>query len=269
MALDPASLRQVLVQASEDEPYPLGRVRRRRNFAAAAVLTACAVVGGLTVRAAVSPSRTGLYADVANSSVSYLGCGCFWHVQNMLVTGIEERVLGRSGPSLTSFTGYAGGSTVGDGGRVCYHNFFDVADYNEHGHAEVASLSLPVSSAPQVFDYFFDTICVGGVRRDGSDVGAQYRSLVGFPGGIDSDLGSAFVRSARAHGVSARAGSGDEDDVRGTVWVMDTARFPFHQAEVYHQFHDDMTEAYGSSYNNLQQQLLSDGILQHTGCPSD
>lgn len=278
MAPDAAPLRQVLiVKADEDgldAPRPRLRAGLPRGLRVAAVLTGCVFFSGLAARAVLSPAsaplgHTGLYADVVNSSVSYLGCGCFWHVQNMLVTGVEEPIFGRSGSGLTSFTGYAGGSAVGDGGRVCYHNFWDVGDYGELGHAEVASIALPASSARRVFDFFFDTICIGGVRRDWVDAGAEYRSLVGFPGGIDSDLGRTFAQSAQAHGVTVRAGDGNDQDVQGTVFVMDTTRFPFHQAEVYHQFHDDMVEAYGSTYNSMQQQLASSGVLKHTGCPSD
>jgi len=34
------------------------------------------------------------------------------------------------------------------------------------------------------------------------------------------------------------AGTGGDPDVMNTVWIYDTAVFPFHRAEEYHQFHD-------------------------------
>ena len=40
------------------------------------------------------------------------------------------------------------------------------------------------------------------------------------------------------------------------IQVYDTGAFPFHQAEVAHQFHDDMSAAYGSPYNALRQLAL-------------
>jgi hypothetical protein len=50
--------------------------------------------------------------------------------------------------------------------------------------------------------------------------------------------------------------------------VYDSAVFPFHQAEVYHQFHDDMTVRYGAAYNDLRKLALADGRLQETTCPN-
>ena len=51
------------------------------------------------------------------------------------------------------------------------------------------------------------------------------------------------------------------------VFVMDTAEFPFFKAEVYHQFHNDMSEDYGRKYNNLRKQYVEDGKMEETGCP--
>jgi hypothetical protein len=44
---------------------------------------------------------------------------------------------------------------------------------------------------------------------------------------------------ASTKGISLKEGKGNDPDTLGkrTVWVMDTAVFPFRQAEVYHQFH--------------------------------
>lgn len=216
-----------------------------------------------------SPAPAGNTTNlVSEGALSYFGCGCFWHVQHAMVTGAETPLLGRSGADLTAFTGYAGGSGS-DAGRVCYHNWQLAEDYGSLGYAEVVSVDLPEANLNAVAENFFESICVRGVRQDRQDAGAEYRSLVGFPGGIDSVMGRAFKDIGEGYGVNVVAGVGGDADTLGTVYVMDSIEFPFYQAEVYHQFHDDMTAAYGADYNSLRDSLLSDGVLQHTGCPRD
>lgn len=51
------------------------------------------------------------------------------------------------------------------------------------------------------------------------------------------------------------------------VFVMDTAKFPFFKGEIYHQFHNDMSEDYGRKYNNLRKQYAEEGKMEETGCP--
>lgn len=51
------------------------------------------------------------------------------------------------------------------------------------------------------------------------------------------------------------------------VFVMDTAKFPFFKGEIYHQFHNDMSEDYGRKYNNLRKQYADEGKMEETGCP--
>ncbi|KAJ1467621.1 hypothetical protein T484DRAFT_1858199 [Baffinella frigidus] len=65
------------------------------------------------------------------------------------------------------------------------------------------------------------------------------------------------------------AGAGGEGDTLAakTVLVYDTARLPFHQAEVSQQFHDDMSVSYGETYNALRQLALKDGLIHETTCP--
>lgn len=50
---------------------------------------------------------------------------------------------------------------------------------------------------------------------------------------------------------------------------MDTAEFPFHQAEVYHQYHDGfaMGEDYPATYNGLKSKAVAEGRLKSSGCP--
>ena len=221
--------------------------------------------------AAVSASEGGPPQDVVNSTVAYFGCGCFWHVQNAMVEALEEKLLHRSGDQLSAFAGYAGGTSAGKGGRVCYHNFMSVADYGDMGYAEVVSLALPGGEAgvAAAAGVYLDDICVSGVRRDFQDAGGEYRSLVGLPGGLGSKAGAAFEAEARKRGVRVQAGTGADPDARGVVYVMDTAKFPFRQAELYHQFHDDMVESYSAQYHALKGELVASHRLKATGCPSD
>mmetsp|Transcript_19957 Transcript_19957/g.60439 ORF Transcript_19957/g.60439 Transcript_19957/m.60439 type:complete len:116 (-) Transcript_19957:130-477(-) len=106
-------------------------------------------------------------------------------------------------------------------------------------------------------------------RVDPMDKGPEYRSLLGLPGGKESPLYAAIERAC-GDKFKLVAGKGNEPDtlLKKTVYVMDTKAFPFHVAEVYHQFHDDFQSAsYGKAYNNLRTDLYDDNILQVTGCP--
>jgi len=76
--------------------------------------------------------------------------------------------------------------------------------------------------------------------------------------------------AATAKNFKLEVGKGNEGDTIGRriVYVYDTATFPFYQAEVYHQFHDDFqSPAYGKKYNSLAQMAFDDGRLKITGCP--
>lgn len=190
-------------------------------------------------------------------------------MQHDVVTRVERAILGRSDEELTALTGYAGGTHTSQDGRVCYHSMTGVSDYGMLGHAEVVSLELPDGAAAQVAATFFEKTCVKGVRRDVQDRGAEYRSVVGFPGGIDSHAGKQFSAAAAARGIHVRTGAGNDGDVEGTVWVMDSARSPFYQAEVYHQFHADMVEQYSTAYYALRDALLGAGRIHRTGCSRD
>jgi len=94
-------------------------------------------------------------------------------------------------------------------------------------------------------------------------MGGEYRSVIGLPGGMTSPLLSQ-VR-AKAGKTKLVAGRGDDGDTlgTGTVLVYDTAQFPAHVAEKYHQFHDDMLDKYGNQYHSLRQ------FAQTTHCPGD
>lgn len=73
------------------------------------------------------------------------------------------------------------------------------------------------------------------------DRGGEYRSLIGLPGGMNSADFPDVEAAAKRDGLTLKLveGKGDDKDTLGKkiVWVMDTEKFPFIQAEVYHQYH--------------------------------
>jgi hypothetical protein len=102
------------------------------------------------------------------------------------------------------------------------------------------------------------------------DKGPEYRSLIGLPGGTTHDLYPVIEAEASKAGFDLQTGKGNDPDTLGrhAVYVYDTAAFPFHQAELYHQFHDDFqSRPYGRSYNGLAETAFDDGRIRVTGCP--
>jgi len=191
----------------------------------------------------------------------YFGCGCFWHMQHAFVT-MEKSSISRAPAEVTSRCAYAGGSSTGSKCKVCYHNWDGVADFGDMGHAEVVSMVVPLSAFGSVVDTFWAN-CGGGNRQDPQDVGSQYRSVIGLPGGMDSPL---FPQvKARAGPAKLTSGSGGEADTlnTGNVYVYDSLKFPAFTAEKYQQFHDDMSVAYGSDYNAMK------SLAKKTRCPGD
>lgn len=198
----------------------------------------------------------------------YFGVGCFWHIQHEFVEA-ERRLLNRKDEQLTSRTGYAGGTTT-DKGRVCYHNFKGIADYGKYGHGEVVGMSIPQNQIGSFAKEYFDLFSPKGERVDPMDKGGEYRSLLGLPNGSKNEAYSEVEAAASMKGMTLVKGNGNDPDTFGTkkVYVYDTLQFPFYQAEVYHQFHDDFqSPAYGKKYNNLANEAFEDGRLVITGCP--
>ncbi|CAB9497548.1 expressed unknown protein [Seminavis robusta] len=225
-------------------------------------------------------------AAAASSSSSpvvesiYIGCGCFWHLQHS-VAMFERDQLGRKGGQLTAKTGYAGGlattkmntdtaSSIEDG-RVCYHNPEGIADYGQLGYAEVVGVQVPTDRMLDMIQVYFDNFDANTKdRRDPMDLGSEYRSILGLPGGIQHPQYASIKRAAKRAGFRLQTGKGRDPDTLGTqlVYVYDTLEFPFHQAEIYHQFHNDFQSLpYGPQYNNLASRAFEDGRLQTTGCP--
>ena len=142
-------------------------------------------------------------------------------------------------------------------------------------------------------------------RVDPQDRGGEYRSLLGLPGGSTHESYPEVQKAAEKYGFNLALGNGNDPDTLGKalVYVYDTKRFPFYQAEVYHQvsvdrttvdefhrgkqmiahrfcsfcvtlshccyqYHDDFqSPPYGKAYNQLADLALEEGRVKGTGCP--
>lgn len=223
-----------------------------------AALTVVAVVASGAARPARADSNVGIF----------FGQGCFWHLQHEFVKQ-EEADLGRKGDQITSLVGYAGGKEVGKDGNVCYHNFVMAPDYGQMGHTEVVNVSVPESQVGKFAKEYLDAaVSYPFFRKDPQDRGPEYRSAIGLPGGMEGPLFEQ-VKVANAGRMQLVKGQGNEPDTVGSkkIWIYDSNQFPFHQGEVYHQFHDDMFERYPGQYHDLKGVMLNAGILKKVGCP--
>lgn len=238
------------------ESSEAGTLSSRRN----ALMT----FAGLALGAAVAPKP----AAAAEEVELYVGAGCFWHVQHE-VTEAERKILGRSPAQYTAVAGYAGGTKVGNQGKVCYHNLLMDSDYGRLGHTEVVSIKTPVDKVPEIANLLIPRLFVKGIRADPQDRGGEYRSALGLPGGMASPLAQYFAAAAETKGMRLVDGKGDEGDtIRDrSILVYDTKTFPFYAGEVYHQYHDDMVEKYGSEYGALRGAAVQRGALKTSGCP--
>jgi hypothetical protein len=73
-----------------------------------------------------------------------------------------------------------------------------------------------------------------------------------------------------AKGFRLEAGKGNDPDTFGKklIYVYDSNKYPFYQAEVYHQYHNDFqSPPYGRKYNSLADLALEEGRISSTGCP--
>jgi hypothetical protein len=73
---------------------------------------------------------------------------------------------------------------------------------------------------------------------DPQDRGGEYRSLIGLPQGTKNSLYEGIAKAAEDAGFKLEVGKGSDPDTLGRrlVYVYDSAKFPFYQAEVYHQY---------------------------------
>ncbi|CAE7236552.1 unnamed protein product [Symbiodinium sp. CCMP2592] len=226
----------------------------RAGLAAVAVLAAVV----LSPRAAFAESEVKMY----------VGQGCFWHVQHEVVKQ-EASDLGRQPTEITALSGYAGGTEVGGNGEVCYHNMAMAPDYGRMGHTEVVNVSVPEGKVGAFAKAYFDAAAKYPFgRADPQDRGTEYRSAIGIPGGMDGPLFKE-VEAANNGRLQLVRGQGNDADTVGTkkVWIYDSNSFPFHQGEIYHQFHDDMLERYPQEYHKLKKVLVAQGTVQKVACP--
>jgi peptide methionine sulfoxide reductase MsrA len=208
---------------------------QRRSFIRNLGLVSTAAVLGLEAQ---NP-QAAVAADDTLTPV-YFGVGCFWHIQHEFVEA-ERRLLGRGDNQLTSLTGYAGGKKIDKEGLVCYHNLQGVADYGKLGHGEAVGMTIPQSKIGNFAQEYFSLFAKNGNRVDPLDKGPEYRSLLGLPGGTSHPSYVEVEAAATNAGFMLMEGKGNDPDTLGKklVWIMDSDKFPFYQAEVYHQFHND------------------------------
>eukprot|EP00929_Paragymnodinium_shiwhaense_P115081 TRINITY_DN8369_c0_g1_i1.p1 TRINITY_DN8369_c0_g1~~TRINITY_DN8369_c0_g1_i1.p1 ORF type:complete len:309 (+),score=76.20 TRINITY_DN8369_c0_g1_i1:73-999(+) len=210
------------------------------------------------------------FAEGESSPVNlYFGQGCFWHVQHDFVVREGKNMGRKTAGDITAVAGYAGGKEVGQGDRVCYHNGAGAPDYGKMGHTEVVNVKIPEDQIYSFAKEFFDD--ANGFlfgRRDFQDLGTEYRSAIGLPGGMDGPLFQK-VKEANNNRLTLLKGEGNDADTVGSkkVWVYDSEKFPFYQGEIYHQFHNDMTEFYDDAYRAFKGQQLETGGLKKVGCP--
>ena len=93
---------------------------------------------------------------------------------------------------------------------------------------------------------------------------------MGLPGGVNHPAYPGVEAAAADAGFTLVAAKGNDPDTlrKQLVYVHDTAQYPFYQAEVYHQYHNDFqSPPYGKAYNNLVQIAFEEGRIKTTGCP--
>eukprot|EP00467_Chlorarachnion_reptans_P020999 CAMPEP_0114517038 /NCGR_PEP_ID=MMETSP0109-20121206/17670_1 /TAXON_ID=29199 /ORGANISM="Chlorarachnion reptans, Strain CCCM449" /LENGTH=162 /DNA_ID=CAMNT_0001697511 /DNA_START=497 /DNA_END=985 /DNA_ORIENTATION=- len=155
-----------------------------------------------------------------------------------------------------------------------------VGDYGRLGHAEVVQMTIPEPMLKDFATRYFNLFVkydLPGItivdRADPQDKGPEYRSLLGLPGGIHSSSFPIIKDAAKeVLGDSWKLveGQGNEPDtlLKKTIYVMDSEKFPFHVAEMYHQFHNDFqSPPYGKEYNHLRDTFRERGVISETGCP--
>jgi hypothetical protein len=162
---------------------------------------------------------------------------------------------------------------------LCYHNANGTDDYGEYGHAEVVMVDVgSEDKALLLFKTYFEKSFVAYnattfTRPDVYDLGQEYRAVIGVPGGVRSSKYVSLIQQANLHKMKLIEGKGSSDpDTLDTnsIYVYDSDRFPFTQAELCMQFHDDPPALRGpfpDSYHNLKKSLISTGRLHSTTCP--
>ena len=102
------------------------------------------------------------------------------------------------------------------------------------GHGEVVGMRIPQSSVGDFAIEYFKLFGTKGERADPMDKGGEYRSLLGLPGGRNHPMFDKVEAAAADQGMKLVDGKGNDPDTLGKrlVYVMDSKKFPFYQAEV-------------------------------------
>jgi len=206
----------------------------------------------------------------------YFGAGCYWHTQYDMYLVESAAPFSRSGADITAHVGYAGGFAEGPGGLVCYHGGPRGTLYSDMGHGEATEVMLDSDQATAQFEklvekYFEEFRKVGSTwsRLDPQDWGLAYRCLVGIPGGVNGDLYPILQRLNVGLNLVEGRGQGDTLD-ENTIYVYDTATYPFYRGEQYHQFHSNsvLRRTVPSSYLvDVKTAQVAHGKIDPTGCP--
>jgi hypothetical protein len=258
--------------------FPVSLAGNTKTFRKDEVLDAPNPFDELTRAAASTPPKS-VSLPAKTDVMIYLGAGSFWHTQNEMVTA-ENQLLGRDMNSYTAVTGYAGGSKVGPDDKVCDPATDKGADqdYSKLGHAQVVALKVPPNRVNQMMEKYVDLFSKDGKRADPKNKGGGYRSVVGLPGGMSNPVvASVLAPAAAKKGMKVKEGDGDDKDTikEKSILVYDTAEFPFYQAEIDNQYHDDLTLDGGwqkgtkQGYGQLRPGALSRGAFKATQCKGD
>jgi len=156
------------------------------------------------------------------------------------------------------------------------------------GYAEVTQLQLPRRPSsdgsllsPSETRYFRGLVRsflstfkgpAGARQRPGEEVekGGRYRSCLGLPGGKASGLFTVVEAENSDFQMDLRQGSGGDPDVSNVLWIYDSDKFPFVQAEQYLQFHAGPRGSNASWYVGcLRKAFLETGLIPPTGCPEE
>ena len=209
----------------------------------------------------------------------YLGNGCFWGRQHDIITEVEQHLWQRPTSALSTIGGYAGGHSS----YSCYYNSKNTSIYSDNGDAEVIQIYLDSTSPSfdsqlfQLFSHYFTSFIplddknkTFG-REDIYDWGNGYRALIGFPGGIKNETIMSQIKKANLHSMTLLQGSGSDSDTFGKnqVYIMDSSNFPFKQAELCLQFHNNQTGTYPESYHDIKNSFMTDGKIKKTMCPKN
>lgn len=109
-------------------------------------------------------------------------------------------------------------------------------------------------------------------RLDPQDTGAEYRNVIGLPGGIDNAELWPVIEAANTHGMRLRRGTGgtkDDTEDEYVVYVYDSTQYPFFRGEASHQFHPNnvIQRSVPNSYTGQLKQVQTDlGRLDDNGC---